>query len=317
MDPMELAEAVTAAVAFPGSIDCSHHIAEFVADQRVAAEKPFSDMLGNTLLFQRSIVGNRTTKRISAASLPRLYKTPGYHCDGGGLYLQVTAKGARSWIFRFMLNKRSREMGIGSAESCDLASARAKVADLRGMLANGVDPIEQRQQVRRQQVADISARKTFDECVEDYLDRQDGAWKNAKHAAQWKNTLAIYASPFFGKWPVADITATQVIAAIEPIWLTKHETATRVLQRIRLVLIWSATQNRRPPLPDGMWDGVATAMKFWPGKAEHHAARPYPQAGSLVAAVLVSTATDIVKLGFVFTVLTGRPLRRDARRSLE
>ena len=249
-------------------------------------------------------MGNRTTKRIAASSLPRLYKTPGYHCDGGGLYLQVTATGARSWIFRFMMNKRAREMGLGAVESCDLASARAKVADLRGVLANGIDPIEQREQARRQQVADISARNTFDECVEDYLDRQDGAWKNAKHAAQWKNTLATYASPFFGKWPVADITATQVIAAIEPIWLTKHETATRVLQRIRLVLIWSATQNRRPPLPDGMWDGVASAMKFWPGKAEHHAACPYPQAGSLVAAVLVSTASDIVKLGFVFTVLT-------------
>ena len=303
-----LAERVAAADALPGSIYSSHCVAEDVSDQRVTAEKPFSDVLGNTLLFQRSIVGttvgNRTTKRISAASLPRLYKTPGYHCDGGGLYLQVTAAGTRSWIFRFMLNKRAREMGLGAVESCDLASARAKVGELRTMLANGIDPIEQRAQARRQQVADRSARKTFDECVEDYLERQDGAWTNAKHAAQWKNTLATYASPFFGKWPVADITAKQVIAVIEPIWLTKHETATRVLQRIRLVLIWSATQSRRPPLPDGIWDSVASSLKVWTGKTEHHAACPYPKAGSLIVAVRDSTASDIVKLGFVFTVLT-------------
>lgn len=37
---------------------------------------------------------------------------PGMHADGGGLYLHVGKAGNTSWIFRFQLNKRRREMGL-------------------------------------------------------------------------------------------------------------------------------------------------------------------------------------------------------------
>lgn len=250
------------------------------------------------------IVGNRATNRIAAASLPKLYKTPGYYADGGGLYLQVISPTSRTWMFRFMLNKRAREMSLGSADLWDLTTVRAKATDLRRLLEQGIDPIEQRQQAKRQQVTDAALRRTFEQCVLEYHALHAGAWKNAKHAAQWTNTLKTYAYPVFGDWPVSEITDTQIVVALKAIWETKHETATRVLQRIRMVLVWACAKKYRPALPDGMWETVVASLPKLERGTVHHAACPYSKAGALLLAVRDSAASDLVKLGFVFTVLT-------------
>ncbi len=246
----------------------------------------------------------RSTKRITAASLPRLFKTPGYHCDGGGLYLQVTSSGARSWIFRFMLNRRAREMGLGSAVLVDLPSARARVHELRQLLTQGVDPIEHRDQLRLAALQPPTKQPTFEECAADYLKKRAGKWTNEKHKSQWESTLKTYAYPAFGRQEVGTVTEGEIIKAIKPIWLSKHETATRVLSRIRLVLTWAAASKRRPPLPNGLWEAVAAAMPDWKGKPKHHAACPYDDAGKLLVKVRDSSASSTVKLAFVFTVLT-------------
>ena len=48
------------------------------------------------------------------------------HGDGAGLWLHVNPAGARSWIFRFMLNGRAREMGLGPVHKIGLADARKR-----------------------------------------------------------------------------------------------------------------------------------------------------------------------------------------------
>lgn len=179
---------------------------------------------------------SRDKKRISAVSLPKLFKTPGYHHDGGGLYLQVTATGGRSWVFRYMLNKRSREMGLGSADHWDLTSIRQRADDLRRLLDQNIDPIEQRKAERRELEKKQATERTFSQCAELFHENNSADWKNAKHAAQFLSTLKTYAYPVFGSWPVSEITGEVVVKALQPIWTSKHETATRVLQRIRKVL---------------------------------------------------------------------------------
>jgi hypothetical protein len=52
------------------------------------------------------------------------------------------------------------------------------------------------------------------------------------HADQWSNTLEAYAFPVFGSKHVRDVNKGDVLAAIEPIWSTKNETASRVRGRI-------------------------------------------------------------------------------------
>ncbi len=76
-------------------------------------------------------------------------RKPGMLADGNGLYLQVTRANARSWIFRYYRNGKSREMGLGSLVAVGLADARLKAAECRGVLANGIDPIAAETAARR------------------------------------------------------------------------------------------------------------------------------------------------------------------------
>lgn len=220
------------------------------------------------------------------------------------MYLQVTETGGRSWIFRYMIHKRSREMGLGSADNWDLTTVRQRATELRQMLDQGIDPIEQRNQERRQQQAALASIQTFSQCAEKYHELNAEGWKNAKHAAQFINTLKTYIYPVCGDWPIGEVTEVQVLKAIEPIWKTKHETATRVLQRVKKVLTWAAAARYRDPIPEGFWEHVHSKLPKVEVKDQHHEACPYIEAGATLLRVRDSAATDIVKLAFTFTVLT-------------
>ena len=136
----------------------------------------------------------RVVGRLSGLSVSR-QKTPGRHADGGGLYLQVSKDGARSWIFRFMLQGRVRQMGLGSLNDVSLAEARKRAADCRLLKSGTTDPIEARRNERRKakleeaEAAVEAARAlTFKQCAEAYIRAYRPSWRNAKHAAQWSST---------------------------------------------------------------------------------------------------------------------------------
>src|ERR1700730_4830757 len=85
----------------------------------------------------------RNIARLAAVALPKLNK-PGMYADGGGLYLQVIASGAKTWIYRFMLNGKAREMGLGPLHTVSLAEAREKARECRKLRLEGIDPNEAR-----------------------------------------------------------------------------------------------------------------------------------------------------------------------------
>lgn len=237
-------------------------------------------------------------------------KAPGYYLDGHGLYLQVAAGGSRSWVLRYTLNKKTREMGLGSLDDFGLAKARERAQQFRQLLADGIDPIEHRQQTRAAQskVAFERAqqRKTFSECAHEYHRAHADNWKNAKHGDQWINTLTTYAFPYFGKLPAGEVAKPHILAALSPIWKTKAETASRLLQRIRVVLNYAAAKDYGPGLDSEFWEQVKLALgaNDRARKVEHHSSCPYPNVGALLAMVQAGTASPLVKLAFEFTVLT-------------
>jgi Arm DNA-binding domain len=84
----------------------------------------------------------------------------GRHADGGGLNLLVKESGARSWVFRFMLNGKSRDVGLGAAAGPDaisLSNARDLASALRLKVKAGIDPLEQRQREAAQTLAAAQA----------------------------------------------------------------------------------------------------------------------------------------------------------------
>lgn len=130
---------------------------------------------------------------------------PGYYGDGEGLWLQVSPSGSKSWVFRFTLAGKRREMGLGAVHAVSLPEARAKAKECRLLLLEGKDPLEARNASKLAEALERAKMMTFDHCAAAYIAAHRSGWKNPKHASQWENTIATYASPIIGKLPVAQV----------------------------------------------------------------------------------------------------------------
>jgi integrase len=208
-----------------------------------------------------------------------------YYGDGNGLYLQVSAAGTKSWIFRFQLNGKRREMGLGAVDVKSLSAARADAANLKVLVSQGTDPIDQRREGQAEVAAEQAEKKaesdkaahTFAAVAMDYIDSKSSEWASAKHAKQWQSTLDTYAAPIIGNVPVADITSEQVLQILTPIWTTKTETATRIRSRIELVLDYAKALRWRTGENPAVWRGNLKALLATPSKIKdvrHHPALP-------------------------------------------
>ncbi|UIN23497.1 tyrosine-type recombinase/integrase [Herbaspirillum frisingense] len=233
-------------------------------------------------------------------------KEPGYYCDGDGLYLQVSKSGSKSWVLRYRLNGKSREMGLGSLTVFSLAEARERCRMYRQMLVDGVDPISSRQAAREQNIQATANRRTFAECALEYQRLHADGWKNVKHANQWINTLTMYAFPVFGKKDVSLVNKADVLKVLEPIWAVKTETASRVRQRIRAVLDWSAARDYRVNHDPHLWEQINRALPSVKAlkKTSHFASCPYAQIASVIQNLQTATASPQLKGALEFIILT-------------
>lgn len=209
---------------------------------------------------------------------------PGMHLDGDGLYLQVTKAGAKSWVFRFQLNKRRREMGLGPLATVPAKEARRRAAEVRVQVAAGIDPIEERRRLAAEEAerkAQAAAHAvTFKKAAEDYIEANRAGWRNAKHAQQWENTLATYVYPVFGDTPVALVTDAQVLEVLTPIWTSKTETAKRIQGRIENILDAAKARKLRSGENPARWRGHLDKLLPKPSKVatvKHHPALPYAE----------------------------------------
>jgi len=244
-------------------------------------------------------VGKRELERLSALAVKKTTE-PGYYPDGGGLYLQVSPTGSKSWVYRFTLNKKERHMGLGSYPDVPLAKARELATASRLLAKSGTDPIAARDSQR----AALQHQRTFAECAAEYHQTHLHTWKNEKHASQWTNTLQTYAYPVFGNKPASDVTKGDILAALTPIWTTKAPTASRVKQRIHAVLDWAAAKDYRQNHDAGIWNQIARALPANRGTKGNFAACPYKDVASTIAAAHLTGSEDSAKLALEFIVLT-------------
>jgi integrase len=158
--------------------------------------------------------------------------------DGGGLRLDVDRSGNKSWIFRFTspVTRKERYMGLGPANDVSLAEARDAAQEARALLRGDVDPIEHRNAERAKVKAEADGTISFQKFAEEYVATHRPGWKNRKHAQQWENTLKAYVYPIIGATPVPAITSDDVVQVLQPIWLTKKETAARIRGRIEKIM---------------------------------------------------------------------------------
>ena len=205
-------------------------------------------------------------------------KVPGLYGDGGGLYLQVSANGSKSWLFRFKTRGRTRYMGLGSLRTISLAKAREAASKCREIRLQGIDPIAQRDGLRAAARLEAVKAMTFDECRDAYIAAHKAGWRNAKHGMQWVNTLDTYVSPVFGKLAVQAVDVALVTQVLEPIWSMKPETASRLRGRIERVLDWAKARGFRAGENPARWRGHLDQLlpaRSKVHKVRHHAALPF------------------------------------------
>ncbi len=234
------------------------------------------------------MIGKLTALKVKQAKRPSLYG------DGGGLYLQVTERGSKSWIFRYWiaardpttgelvrhpltkkLKGRIREMGLGSCITVSLAEARDRALECRKLREREIDPIEAREEARRQRALERARSLKFKEAAAAYIAAHRVAWKNDKHIAQWTATLQTYAYPLLGDMSVQGIDTTLIMKVIEPIWAEKPETANRVRGRIESILDWATVRGYRQGENPARWRGHLD--KLLPSRSkvrrtQHHSA---------------------------------------------
>ena len=146
----------------------------------------------------------RNAKPLTAVAVGKLTK-PGRYAVGDGAYLQIATGGTKSWLFRYKRDGKARHMGLGPYSLLTLAEAREKAREARRALLEGIDPLEAKAARRARARLDAARGMTFRQCAERMIASHEAAWKNPKHRAQWKATLATYAYPVFGDLSVGAI----------------------------------------------------------------------------------------------------------------
>ena len=246
----------------------------------------------------------RLTKKLTAVGVKTLTKT-GYHSDGDGLYLQVSASGAKSWIFRYRFDGKAREMGLGSLNALTLAEARERAKACRVNLLDDIDPITARTTAVGERRT--KEKQTFTTVAEQYFAAKKIEFANPKHAAQWISTLRTYAYPVIGEKPIGAINLATVTDVLAPIWETKNETASRLRGRMEAVLAYAKTLGLRSGDNPATWTNNLDKIFPAPARvqkltAKNMPALPYREIGAFMQEL--RQQQGIAAKALEFTILT-------------
>jgi integrase len=237
--------------------------------------------------------------QLTAQEVRKLSKVNGLHRVAPGLYLRVRG-GSSLWTLRFMADGCAHEYSLGSQADLTLADAVAKAADLRARIKRG-EAVE-----GRAKGAVIKTRlDTFEEVALHLWESMRPGWKNPKHGDQWINTLRAYAFPVFGGKAVSEVTTDDVLSALTPMWQTKHETATRVRQRIEAVLSAAKARGLRSGENPAAWRGHLDSLLPTISKrrrVEHHPAMPWQDVPAFMSELRLRSSMSAWALQF--TILT-------------
>lgn len=234
---------------------------------------------------------------------------PGTYEDGEGLRLVVKATGRKSWVLRYQLHGKRREMGLGGFPEVSLKAARLAAADQRKLLLAGTDPMAvrdaERERQREAQRMEVAKAVTFKDVAEGYIAAHRAGWKNAKHAQQWENTLATYAEPVIGHLPASEVTTVHILEILQPIWAVKPETASRVRNRMELVLDAAKARGLRDGENPARWRGHLDKLLPKRSKVravEHHSALPWPELPAFM--IKLAEHDDLTYKAMRLTILT-------------
>jgi len=226
----------------------------------------------------------------------------GRHTDDKtkGLHLWVKPSMQKYWIFRYTLNGKRQGMGLGAFPEVRLKEARKKAVEARNNVNKGNSPIQVKKQANSLQRA--SKVPTFGVFALDYIETMKPKWRNEKHAGQWVSTVKNYAFPVIGNLPLDEIDTTHILQILQPIWLTKSETASRLRGRIESILSAAITHKYRTLMNPAVWNGHLKNLMPPPKSSDkHHEALPYEELPQFMATL--REMDSLSALALEFTIL--------------
>ncbi len=222
-------------------------------------------------------------------------KSEGYHSDGDGLYLVVNRTGARSWVYRYRSNGARRDMGLGSFLDVSLVNARLARDEAKQAIASGQDPLARKEPVHPPRngggrpiggealeapavAVVVAPRPTLHACWKDYVKGQEGSWRGRKTKASWMRSIERHAMSIKDK-PIDRIDVDDVLSVLQPLWLTKAESAGKLRERLERVLDYGRVKKLRSGANPALWKG--NLIHLLPPRPKlqrgHMPAMPYPE----------------------------------------
>lgn len=229
---------------------------------------------------------------------------PGKYEDGHGLRLIKRSDGGGQWIYRYMLDGRRREMGLGGLTAISLKDARDLAGQYRTMAAKGIDPINHRKQQRR---AATRSEHLLRDVAKDAFESRKTSLKGDGVAGRWFSPIALHVLPDLGSCPVTEIDQQDIRQTLEPIWHDKASTAQKAADRLKLVLDHAAALELDVDL-----QAVAKAKRLL-GRQRHEVTSipnmPWADVPEFYASLEEPTVTHLALRLLILTGLRSKPIR--------
>ena len=239
--------------------------------------------------------------RALSAAMVKNVAQPGTYSDGLGLTLRVAPTGGKRWVLRATIDGKQRNIGLGGYPGVSLSEARQAAQDTQQAIRDGADPVAEREEAKAAARAKVAI-PTFREVAEQVIALRRPTWSSERHARQWTESLTLHAYPRIGAKRVDTITTSDILDALEPLWLAKPETGSRVKQRVKVVFDYALARGWASSNPsNGALDAALTRR---PRLQAHHPALPHRDVPAAVAAIRESNARPATRLGFEFLILT-------------
>ena len=164
----------------------------------------------------------------------------GKYSDGAGLWLHKRDDGGSQWFLRISIGGKRREMGLGGYPEISIKQAREDAETFRSAVRNGIDPIQHRDQQKREL---LNSNNTLEKISYEAFEARKAELKEDGKAGRWFTPIKLHVLPKIGNMRIEEINQHNIKNALEPIWHSKADTARKALNRLNLIFKYAVAMD--------------------------------------------------------------------------
>ncbi|RLM18395.1 integrase [Brenneria alni] len=216
--------------------------------------------------------------------------------DGKGLYLLVHPNGSKYWQAAYRYDGKQKVFSIGTYPSVSLSEARTSLLEMKSLLANGVDPLQQKKAVKAEERGDF----TFEAVARDWHKKMSVSERwIPQHSERILNSLINHLFPAIGSKNITKLTTRDLLLPLRKIeGKGQHETASRLKQRITAIMRYAVQEDMINNNPANELGGTLITPK-----RTHYPALELEQIPDLLARIDAYNGRRLTVLALKLTML--------------